>query len=55
MFFKHNHTKDIELDLKKVALLNNCYTMDLFCNSDLIENITKSGRNTTVKGNDGTL
>ena len=29
--------------------------MDLFYNSDLVENITKSGKEITVQGNGGTL
>ena len=55
VFFKHNHTKEIKLDLKKVIFLDNCYTMDLLCNSDLVKNITKDGKKMTVQGNGGTL
>ena len=43
VLFKHTHTKEIKLYLKKVILSYNCYTLDLFCNSDLVENITKAG------------
>ena len=35
---------NIKLYLKKVIFLDNCSTMDLFCNSDLVENITKDGQ-----------
>ena len=40
---------------KKVILLENCSTMDLFCNLDLVENITKVGKKITVQGNGGTV
>ena len=36
-------------------LLDNCSTMDLFYNSELVENITKSGKKIPVQGNGGTL
>ena len=49
--FKNNHTKDINLDLNKVILLDNCSTKELFWNSDLVENIT----NMTAQGNCDTL
>ena len=32
VFFKHKHTKEINLYLRKVILLYNCYTMELFWN-----------------------
>ena len=44
-----------KLDLKTIILLDNCYTMDLFWNSDLVENTTKYGNMTTVQGNDSIL
>ena len=50
-----NHNKDIKLDIKTVVLLDNCSTMDLFCNSDIVENITKTENKVTVQGNGGTL
>ena len=53
--FKQNHIKDIKLNLNISILLDNCSTMDLFYNSDQVENITKSGRKITVQGNGGTL
>ena len=55
VLFKYNHTKEINLDLKKFILLDNCSTMDLFYNSYPVENITKSGKNMTVQVNGGTL
>ena len=55
VLFKHNHTKDIKLYLNKSILLENCSTMDLFRNSDLVENITKAGRNIILQDNGGTL
>ena len=54
-FFKHNHTKDIKLYIKIFILLDNCSTIDLFYNSDLVENINKTGKKMTVKDNGGTL
>ena len=32
VLFKQNHTKEIKIYLKKVILLDNCSTMDLFLN-----------------------
>ena len=55
VLFKYNHTKEIKLDPRKGILLDNCYTMDLFCNLDLVENITKDGIIMTVQYNGGTL
>ena len=55
VLFNHNHTKKIKLYLKKFILLYNCPKMDLFFNSDLVENITKSGKKITVQGNVSTL
>ena len=49
-FSKQSHTKDISLDIKKVILLDNCYKIDLFYNSYLVENITNS-ENMTANGN----
>ena len=53
--FKQNQTKLIKLDLKKVILLDNCFIMDLLCNYDLIENITKTENKMTVQVNCGNL
>ena len=53
--FKHNHTKEIKLYLKKVILLDNCSTMELFCNSDLVGNVAKDGKRMAVQGNVSTL
>ena len=55
VLFKHNYTKEIKLYFKKVILLHNFSTMDMFRKSDLVENTTKAGYNMTVKGNGGTL
>ena len=53
--FKQNNTKQIKLDIKKVTLLENYYTIEIFYNSDLVENITKAKKKMTVQGNGGTL
>ena len=55
VFFKHNYTKEIKLDLRKVIFLDNCSTMNIFYNSDLVENITKTGKIMKVQDNGGTL
>ena len=36
-------------------MLDNCYTMDLFCNLDLVENVTKDEKKIKLQGNGGTL
>ena len=51
VFFKQNRTKEIELYLIKVILLDNCSKLALFSNSDLVENITKAVNNITVQVN----
>ena len=52
---KQNHTKEIKLDVKNVILLDSCSTMDLFRNSEIVENITKVGKKMILQGNGGTL
>ena len=53
--FKHNHTKDINLDTNKVIVIDNCSIMDLSWNLDLVENINNAVNNMTVQGNEITL
>ena len=55
VLFKNNHTREIKLDIKKVILLEDFSTMDLFWNSYLVENITKAGKKITVQVNSSTL
>ena len=55
VFFKCNRIKEIKVNPNKSTLLDNCSTMDLFCNSDIVENITKTENKVTVQGNGGTL
>ena len=55
VFFKQNHTKEIKLDIKKVILLDNCSTIYLFWNSELVKNITNNRKRITVQGKGGTL
>jgi hypothetical protein len=45
----------IKLDLKEVILLDSQSTMDLFCNSALVSNISKSRYSMQLKSNDGTM
>ena len=44
VLFKNNHIKETKLDLKKVILLDNFSSMYPFCNSYLVQNITKDGK-----------
>ena len=53
-FFKKN-TKDIKLYFKKAILLDNCYKMELKCNSYIVKNITKSVKKMKSQGNGRTL
>ena len=55
ILFKHIHTEDIKLDLKKAMFLDRCSTMNFSCNSDLVENIIRAGKNMRVQGNGGNL
>ena len=48
------HQRD-QVKSQEFLLLRKCSTMYLFCNSDLVENITKAGKKMTVQGNGGTL
>jgi hypothetical protein len=45
----------IKLDLKEVILLNSHSNMDLFCNSALVSNISKSKSSMRLKSNGGTM
>jgi hypothetical protein len=45
----------IKLDLKEVILLESQSTMDLFCNTALVSNISKSICNMRLKSNGGTM
>jgi hypothetical protein len=45
----------IKLDLKEVIFLNSQSTMDLFCNTALVSNISKSRSNMQLKSNGGTM
>jgi hypothetical protein len=45
----------IKLDLKEVLLLDSQSTMDLFCNTSLVTNISKSRSNMRLKSNGGTM
>ena len=55
ILFKTNHTKEIQLDTKKVIFLDNYSTMYLLWKSDLVEKITKTEKNMTVQVNGVTL
>jgi hypothetical protein len=45
----------IKLDIKEVILLNSQSNMDIFCNTALVRNISKSRFNTRLKRNVGTM
>ena len=42
VLFKQNAAINIDLDLKKVILLDSQSTMDLFCNKAMVHSITRS-------------
>jgi hypothetical protein len=45
----------IKIDLNQVILLDSQSTMDLFCNADLVSNISKSRSSMRLKSNVGTM
>ena len=55
VLFKQNHKNKIELDLRHVILLDSQSTMDLFCNSKLVNSIYKSVKKMQLKNNGGTM
>jgi hypothetical protein len=55
ILFKKNHGKKIDLDLRNVILLDSQSTMDLFCNTKLVHNITKVNKVMRLKSNGGTM
>jgi uncharacterized protein YodC (DUF2158 family) len=54
VLFKKGGPK-IKLDLRKVILLDSQSTMDLFCNPNLVENVTKTSNVMNLQSNGGTM
>jgi hypothetical protein len=55
VLFKQNHGKEITLDLRNVILLDSQSTMDLFCNPDLVSDVTKVSHKMRLQSNGGTM
>ena len=55
VLLKKSHTNSIKIDLRNVILLEIQYTMDLFCNSKLVEMIYKSKKNMRLQSNRGKM
>jgi hypothetical protein len=54
-FIKQTHSTRITLDLKKVILLDSQSTMDLICDTALVESTFKSSHSMPLKSNGGTM
>jgi hypothetical protein len=55
ILFKQKHGKLNKLNLRNIILLDSQSTMDLFCNSKLVDVITKASSKMRLKSNDGTM
>jgi hypothetical protein len=55
VLFKQNHRNKIGLNLKEIILLDSQSTMDLFCNPNLVEEITKTNKKMKLQSNGGTM
>ncbi len=53
--FKETQWKEITLDLRNVIVLDSKSTMDLFCNPELVKNVTKTSHKMRLQSNGGSM
>jgi hypothetical protein len=55
ILLKHNDGKPTRLDLRNVILLDSQSTMDLFCNKQLVTDVTKANKKMRLQSNGGRM
>jgi hypothetical protein len=55
VLFKKTREAKIHLNLRNIILLDSQSTMDLFCNPELVQKVSKSKKTMTLKSNGGTM